>query len=82
MPGHIKKGVAGEVDPDPKPYLLVDMETKRADANMEYDPKKSYWVPDGKGNFIKSMLTEDDGTKATVMCGHEVSFYNSGTIFF
>jgi len=73
MPGHVKLGAKGEPDPDPKPYLLVDIETKRADQNLEYDPKKSYWVPDGKGGFMKSMLESDDGTKAVVMCGHEVS---------
>ena len=83
MPGHVKLGKAGEPDPDPKPYLIVDIETKRADANLEYDPKKSYWCPDGKGAYMKCMLESDDGTKANVMCGHEVSvtlFYISDKI--
>ena len=74
MPGHVKLGKAGEPDPDPMPYLVINMETKRADMLMEYDPKKSYWSPNGKGGFMKSMLVEDDGTKATVMCGHEVNY--------
>ena len=37
-----------------------------------YDPKKSYWTPDGKGGYMEGMLESDDGTKAVVMCGHEV----------
>ena len=85
MPGHIKLGAKGEPDPDPKPYLLVDIETKRADQNLEYDPKKSYWVPDGKGAYMKAILESDDGTKANVTCGHEVSvtmfFSTSSKIF-
>ena len=73
MPGHIKLGKAGEPDPDPMPYLVVPIDVKRADQNKPYDPKASYWVPDGKGNYIESMLVSDDGAKATVQCGHEVS---------
>ena len=73
MPGHIKLGKAGEPDPDPMPYLVVSIDQKREDQNIAYDPKKSYWCPDGKGNFIKCLLEADDGVKATVMCGHEVS---------
>ena len=41
MPGHIKLGKAGEPDPDPMPYLVVSMETKRADMLKNYDAKKS-----------------------------------------
>ena len=76
MPGHIKLGKAGEPDPDPLPYLVVTQEMKRADMLMPYDPKKSYYCPDGKGGFMECMLdgTNDAGTKATVMCGHEVTF--------
>ena len=73
MPGHVKLGKAGEPDPDPLPYLVVSMETRREDQNLEYDPKKSYWVPDLKGGYMKSLLVSDDGGKATVQCGHEVS---------
>ena len=76
MPGHVKLGKAGEPDPDPMPYLVVSIDQKREDQNIAYDPKKSYWCPDGKGNFIKCMLEADDGAKATVMCGHEVSFHS------
>ena len=74
MPGHVKLGKAGEADPDPLPYLVISIEEKRADMMRAYDPKKSYWAPDNKGGFTESMLENDDGTKATVMCGHEVSF--------
>ena len=76
MPGHIKLGKAGEPDPDPLPYLVVTQEMKRADMLMPYDPKKSYYCPDGKGGFMECILdgTNDAGTKAIVMCGHEVTF--------
>ena len=69
MPGHVKLGKKGEPDPDPMPYLVVSLEQKRDDMLMEYDPKKTYWCPDGKGGFMKSMLQEDDGKKALVLCG-------------
>ena len=71
MPGHVKLGKPGEPDPDPCPYLVVTLEMKRADMLKPYDPKKSYWCPDGKGGYAESMLDSDDGTKAVVMCGHE-----------
>ena len=38
-----------------------------------YDSKKSYWCPDGDGGFNECLLDNDDGKKATVMVGHEVS---------
>ena len=72
MPGHVKLGKAGEPDPDPAPYLVVTLEMKRADMLKPYDPKKSYWCPDGKGGYAECMLESDDGTKGVVMCGHEV----------
>ena len=72
MPGHVKLGKAGEPDPDPCPYLVVTLEMKREFALKPYDPKKSYWCPDGKGGYMESMLEDDNGTKAVVMCGHEV----------
>ena len=71
MPGHVKLGKAGEPDPDPDPYLVVTMEMKRDAANIPYDPKKSYYYKDDKGNFAECMLESIDGGKATVMCGHE-----------
>ena len=74
MPGHVKLGKAGEPDPDPLPYLVVTLEMKRADALLPYDSKKSYWCPDGKGGFMGCLLENDDGSKAVVMCGHEVIF--------
>ena len=70
MPGHVKKN-AGP-DEDPVPYLVISLEMKREDAMKPYDSKKSYWCPDNKGNFLECMLESDDGTKAVVMCGHEV----------
>ena len=76
MPGHVKLGKAGEPDPDPCPYLVVTLEMKREDAMKPYDPKKSYWVPDGKTGYMEGMLESDDGTKAIVICGHEVNFNN------
>ena len=72
MPGHVKLGKPGEPDPDPAPYLIVSLEMKRADMLKPYDAKKSYWAPDGKGGYTECMLENDDGTKATVMVGHEV----------
>ena len=74
MPGHVKLGKAGEPDPDPCPYLVLTPEMKREDANKPYDPKKSYWCPDGKHGFMQCMLESNEGGKATVMCGHEVTF--------
>ena len=83
MPGHVKLGKAGEPDADPLPYLVVTQEMKRADMLMPYDPKKSYYCPDGKGGFMECILdgTNDAGTKATVMCGHEVTFLINCMLF-
>jgi myosin heavy chain 6/7 len=78
MPGHVKKN-AGP-DEDPAPYLIISMEMKREDAMKPYDSKKSYWCPDGKGNFLECMLDNDDGTKAVVMCGHEKKTWKSSEI--
>ena len=72
MPGHIKKADPNEKDPDPLPYLVVTLEMKRADAQIPYDPKKSYYCPDGKHGYMECILESLDGDKATVMCGHEV----------
>jgi len=80
MPGHVKLGKAGEPDPDPCPYLVVTLEMKREDQLKPYDPKKSYWCPDGKGNYMECMLENDDGTKAVVMCGHEKKTFKSEQI--
>ena len=70
MPGHVKKTTGP--DEDPAPYLIISLEMKREDAMKPYDSKKSYWCPDGKGNYMECMLESNDGTKAVVMCGHEV----------
>merc|ERR1711997_1436471 len=55
---------------------------KREDAMKPYDPKKSYWVPDGKAipGYMEGMLESDDGTKATVMCGHEKKTFKSAEV--
>ena len=74
MPGHVKLGKAGEPDPDPLPYLVVSMEMKRDDMLKPYDPRKSVWVPTDDHGFREGLLENDDGTKAVVMCGHEVRF--------
>ena len=74
MPGHVKAGKPGEADPDPLPYLVLTMDMKRADMLLPYDPKKSYYCPDGKHGFMECMLENIEGGKATVMCGHEVIY--------
>ena len=53
MPGHVKAGKPGEKDPDPEPYLVVTLEMKREDMQKPFDPRKSYWCPDGKGGYYK-----------------------------
>ena len=74
MPGHVKGGKGNEPDPDPKPYLIVSPDLKREDQNKPYDPKKSYWYPDGRGGYGEGLLVEEqEGDKALVLCGHEVS---------
>merc|ERR1711883_493 len=45
-----------------------------------YDPKKSYWCPDMKGNFMECMLDDDAVGKATVMCGHIKKVFKSEEI--
>jgi hypothetical protein len=72
MPGHVKLGKPGEPDPDPAPYLIVSLEMKREDMLKPYDPKRSVWVPTDDHGFREGLLESDDGTKAVVMCGHEV----------
>ena len=73
MPGHVKLGKAGEPDPDPSEYLIVSMDMKREDQMKPYDSKKSWWVPDGQGGYIESILESDDGKVAKVVVkGYEV----------
>merc|ERR1712061_741372 len=57
-------------------------ETKREDQNRPYDPKKSYWCKNEKGDFKECMLEEggEPGGKATVMMGHEKKVFKSGEI--
>ena len=42
-----------------------------------YDPKKSVWVPTETHDFKEGLLESDDGTKAVVQVGHEVSLLKS-----
>merc|ERR1712001_626049 len=35
-----------------------------------FDPRKSYWCPDGKGGYAECMLVEKGDTESTVMMGH------------
>ena len=74
MPGHEKKGSSDGQDPDPTPYLFLTFEMKREDMSKAYDAKKSYWCPDMAGGYVECMLVSDEGNKATVMCGHVVSY--------
>ena len=76
MPGHDKKGKGNEKDPDPEPYLVVTMEMKREDMQRPFDPRKSYWCPDGKGGFTECLLVEKGDAESTVMIGHIVSKHN------
>merc|ERR1739847_90108 len=81
MPGHQKKAKPGDVDPDPTPYLVVTLEMKREFQQKPYDPKKSFWCPDGKGGYTECMLEEDDGTKAKVVVnGFEKKVFKSEEI--
>merc|ERR1711997_1386830 len=80
MPGHIKKADPNEKDPDPLPYLVLTLEMKRADAQIPYDPKKSYYCPDGKHGYMECMLDSIEGDKATVMCGHEKKVFKTSEI--
>ena len=72
MPGHVKLGAKGE-DPDPEPYLVVSMESKREDMMKPYDSKKSYWCPDGKGGYAECMVQKLDEKEGEVLMGHIVS---------
>ena len=73
MPGHEKKKNKAGEDPDPSEYLCVSMEMKREDQSKVYDSKKSFWVPDGQGGFMESVLESNDGKVAKVIVkGYEV----------
>ena len=77
MPGHVKLGAAGEPDPDPMPYLVVDIDTKRADMAKPYDAKKSVWVPDGEGGYDEALIDTVDGDKVSVKVGWEPKTFKS-----
>merc|ERR1712001_282963 len=47
---------------------------------MGYDPKKSYYCPDGKHGFMECLLESIEGDKATVMCGHEKKVFKTSEI--
>ena len=74
MPGHEKKKKNADGDPDPSEYLIVSMDMKREDQAKPYDTKKSFWVPDGQGGYLESMLESNDGKVAKVIVkGYEVN---------
>ena len=73
MPGHVKLGGKQGEDPDPEPYLVVSMEMKREDMMRPYDPKKSYWCPDGKGGYAECTVVDMNDKEANVLIGHIVS---------
>ena len=73
MPGHVKLGGKQGEDPDPEPYLVVSMEMKREDMMRPYDPKKSYWCPDGKGGYAECTIVDMNDKEANVLIGHIVS---------
>merc|ERR1739848_598312 len=78
MPGHVKLGKKGEPDPDPSEYLIVSMDMKREDRMKPYDSKKSFWVPDGQGGFMESILESNDGKVAKVIVkGYEKKTFKS-----
>ena len=54
----------------------------RTDMMKPYDAKKSFWVPDEEGGFVEGLLQSDDGKKATVMIGHDVSPIDSIKVHF
>merc|ERR1711883_16583 len=53
---------------------------KREDAMGPYDPKKSYYCPDGKHGYMECMLESIEGGKATVQCGHEKKVFKTSEI--
>ena len=73
MPGHVKLGGKQGEEPDPEPYLVVSMEMKREDMMRPYDPKKSYWCPDGKGGYAECTVVDMNDKEANVLIGHIVS---------
>jgi hypothetical protein len=54
-------------------FQFLSLEMKREDQMRPYDPKKSVWVPTESHDFKEGLLESDDGTKAVVQVGHEVS---------
>jgi len=71
MPGNEKIGVSKGADPDPAPYLYVTFDMKRNDMTKPYDPKKSFWVPDGAGGFLEGLVESENNGKVTVAIQHE-----------
>jgi len=45
-----------------------------------YDPKKSFWVPDGDGGFVEGMLESENGGKVQVLLGHEKKVFKKEQI--
>jgi len=58
MPGHVKKSEGP--DPDPSEWLFITREMRMQFQLKPYDPKKSFWYPDGNHGFEEGIL---EGTK-------------------
>merc|ERR1712223_1766701 len=43
---------------------------KRADAQIPYDPKKSFYCPDGKGGYAECIIEERNDKESHVLIGH------------
>merc|ERR1712223_79552 len=80
MDCHCFAGLGKTFAAEPGPVHGPPLEMKREDAMKPYDPKKSYWCPDGKHGYMESILESDDGTKAVVMCGHEKKTFKSAEV--
>jgi hypothetical protein len=44
MPGHVKRGGAGEADPDPAPYLFISYEEKQKEWTRDTVSRQSIYT--------------------------------------
>ena len=80
MPGHVKKSVGP--DPDPDPWLRVGDSLRAKLKAKAYDPKKSCWVPDKvTGGYAEGLIESTEGDKVTVKLleGDDVVYVSSAT---
>jgi len=61
MPGHVKKTEGP--DPDPSEWLFITREMRMQFSLKPYDPKKSFWYPDGNHGFEEGILEGAKGEK-------------------